>query len=416
MKSKFLRGKGKKPILWLAAFALVGILALISARAGTPYISIEAESQSLSGTAIVGSDVAASNTQYLQFKAPTTPQPTNPGDWQNINPPISYDFNNPANNYGSQTIALSTSNPSVVYVGSNYQGVWKTIDAGTTWTRTSMTNSDGSSGCNGFDGRNWTMAVDPTNANIVYTVNGYGCLQGLWKTTDGGATWKSALPKTVSDQSTSDVYSIAIDPLNHLHILLGSHSLWSNGTAGVMESLDGGINWVLHSVGGSFGAGYYVHFLGNSNTWLLATQYDGLWRTTDSGSTWTKVSSENMSHGMSSVYRSSTTGVWYTTTSRSILRSSDGGATWAAVYTSYCSDGFGAITGDGYKLYAAPANTGGSTCGSVYYVTALEAADTIWTKLNNQTFSDGPMAMIYDSVQKIIYSSNWDAGVWKLKL
>jgi hypothetical protein len=156
--------------------------------------------------------------------------------------------------------------------------------------------------------------------------------------------------------------------------------------------------------------------MGSSNSWLLATQYDGLWRTTDSGSTWTKVSAENMAHGMSSLYKSSATGNWYTTSTRSILRSTDGGATWSAVYTSYCSDGFGAVIGDGYKLYAAPANTGGSSCGSVYYVFALEAADTVWTRLNNQTFSDGPMAMIYDSIQKIIYSSNWDAGVWKLKL
>jgi hypothetical protein len=364
--------------LWVGAFGLIGVATLLLTRAATPLPS-----------------------------------------WQNINPGFSLATPyNGQDNYGAQIIEAAPSDPSIVIVGSNYQGLWKTTNAGTSWTKLGTGSNGGSPGCNTLDGRNWALAIDPTNPNIIFTANGYGCLPGLWKSTNGGASWTQGIPQSVMDQASNDVYSIDIDPNDHLHMLVGFHSGWANRTqdAGVIETKDGGNTWILHPAAGSWGGdGMYIHFLGNANTWLLATQSNGQWRTTDAGAHWTKVLDDPMPHGMHGVYQSTVTGWWYTS-GHSIWRSKDGGATWTSVVTSSCNDGLGAIIGDGTRLYMAPANTGGTSCpgGKSYYVSALETNDTSWSQYNSQGFDDGPMSMTFDPIKKIIYSSNWRGGVWKL--
>ena len=95
-------------------------------------------------------------------------------------------------------IAVAPSNPSVVWVGTgepnNRQssswgdGVYKSVDAGATWTRVGLADSH-------HIGR---IAIDPRNANVVY-VAALGHLwgpnqeRGLYKTTDGGKNWTRVL-------------------------------------------------------------------------------------------------------------------------------------------------------------------------------------------------------------------------------
>jgi hypothetical protein len=167
---------------------------------------------------------------------------TNEIPWQNITPPISLDFNNPPSNFGKQIILSSPSQPTTLYVGTNYQSVWKSFNSGKTWFKVNVGlpsdpaniyfNNDGSpagggQGCAGIEARNWAMAIDPTHANVVYTAAGYGCAQGLWKSTNGGATWRQMFSQTLIKQSTNDIGSIDIDPTDHLHILVGTHSAWN---------------------------------------------------------------------------------------------------------------------------------------------------------------------------------------------
>ena len=81
-------------------------------------------------------------------------------------------------------------------------------------------------------------------------------------------------------------------------------------------------------------------------------------------------------------------------------------------------DGYNAIIGDGTYLYAQRANTGYATTAPAPYVTSLETDGVTWTPFNGgaQLFSDGPINMVFDPVNRIVYSSNWRAGVWRLKL
>lgn len=333
------------------------------------------------------------------------------GTFANITPPgVSLnqsDFG--GNNYGMQTIALSPVAPRTLYVGTCYQGIWKSTDSGLHWSKVNI----GSNGPNLDTGRNWTLAVDPTDANVVYTVAGFGSGQGIWKSTNGGIDWSQTLPSGVQSATTADIYSIAIDPSNRLHLLVGSHSGWNFGPdAGVLESLDGGQSWVQHPPRGGWGAGHYVFFI-DSTTWLLCTQGAGIWRTDNSGASWTQVSTANMQHGADQLYRTSN-GVLYLGATGKVLRSTDNGVTWSDAGAPHNQDGYNAIIGDGTYLYAQTANTGASSVGTQPYYYTLETDGTTWKPYNTQTFSDGPMAMAVDRANGLLFSSNWRAGVWRL--
>lgn len=347
--------------------------------------------------------------------APAEPSPTvaTGGVWEDITPPISLDptdFNN--NNYGTLTIVAAPSDPGIVYLGTCNQGIWRTEDRGETWDKVST----GRGGANLETGRNWTMAVDPNDAETIYTVAGFGEDQGIWKSTDGGRNWRQLMPASMAESATLDVYSIAVDPTDPAHLLAGSHSGWAgNESSGVFESADGGTTWVLHQPEPSWGTGHYVFFL-DSTTWLLATQTNGFWRTEDSGSTWEQVSEISMSHGGDQLYRTAE-GVLFIGANNTLLMSEDDGRSWTSVGPS-TSVGYYAVIGDGQTLYAQPSSTGDNYLDDdpPYFVSA-EDDGTEWVPMNpDQVFTNGPMSMAFDPISQTIYSSNWNAGVWRFEL
>jgi len=89
-------------------------------------------------------------------------------------------------------------------------------------------------------GRITALAVDPTNANVVYAGAADG---GVWKTTDGGVHWT---PLT-DMQASLAVGSITIDPSNHSTIYVGTgeenFSIDSYYGAGILKSINGGSSW-----------------------------------------------------------------------------------------------------------------------------------------------------------------------------
>ena len=95
-------------------------------------------------------------------------------------------------------IAVADSDPNVIYVGtgsdgvrsnvSTGRGVYKTTDAGATWTFVGLYNA----------GQIGAVRIHPTNPNIVWVAAGGDAFKanserGIFKTTDGGATWKKTL-------------------------------------------------------------------------------------------------------------------------------------------------------------------------------------------------------------------------------
>jgi hypothetical protein len=63
------------------------------------------------------------------------------------------------------------------------------------------------------------------------------------------------------------------------------------------------------------------------------------------------------------------------------------------------------------------AHTGGNSYGKgLPYITSPETDGITWTNSGTQTFSDGPYDLELDAKNRILYSSNWRAGVWAMKV
>jgi Sortilin, neurotensin receptor 3, len=156
-------------------------------------------------------------------------------------------------------IAIAPSDPNVVYVGTgepnNRQsstiggGVYGTRDGGTTWTHLGLDETQ-------TIGR---IAVDPTNPNIVF-VAAVGHLfgpnedRGLYKSSDGGKTWK----KVKYVDADTGFTEVQIDPVNPKNVYAASYqrrrTWWGvNGGgpgSGVWKSTDGGETFTKLSGGG----------------------------------------------------------------------------------------------------------------------------------------------------------------------
>ena len=154
--------------------------------------------------------------------------------------------------YSIGAIALDPSNPDVVWVGTGENvsgrhvgwgdGVYKSLDGGESWQRMGLERSE----------HIGDVVVDPRDGNVVY-VAAEGPLwspggdRGLYKTEDGGATWRQIL---ALDQHTG-VTDVEIDPRNPDVLYAASYqrrrhvwSLLAGGPgSGIHKSTDGGATW-----------------------------------------------------------------------------------------------------------------------------------------------------------------------------
>ena len=135
-------------------------------------------------------------------------------------------------------------------------------------------------------GRINCSVAHPTNSNIIFVGSPSG---GLWKTTDGGSTWS-----TVTDDLTVlGVTSIAIDLTNPntMYIATGDGDAGDTYSIGVLKSTDGGNTW--NSTGLNWAvwqtrtiSKLLIH--PTSPNILLAATNNGVYKTTNSGVTWTQ--------------------------------------------------------------------------------------------------------------------------------
>jgi photosystem II stability/assembly factor-like uncharacterized protein len=128
------------------------------------------------------------------------------------------------------------SQPATFYLGMVNGGVWKTTDAGATWESVWDSQPSGSIG---------SIAVADSNPNIVYVASGEGLQRpdlatgdGVYKSTDAGKTW-THLPGLRNGQQ---VGQIAIDPhdANKVFVAVTGHPYGPNEERGLYLSKDGG--------------------------------------------------------------------------------------------------------------------------------------------------------------------------------
>jgi photosystem II stability/assembly factor-like uncharacterized protein len=143
-------------------------------------------------------------------------------------------------------------------------------------------------------GRVMTIAVDPTNKSIVYIGAASG---GVWKTSNGGASWQPIFDK----QGSFSIGWIAIDPQHSNIVWVGTGERNSQRSVGygdgVYKSDDGGRSWTNVGLKNSEHIGRVVINPKDSNIVYVAAQGPlwapggdrGLYKTTDGGATWTQI-------------------------------------------------------------------------------------------------------------------------------
>jgi photosystem II stability/assembly factor-like uncharacterized protein len=210
--------------------------------------------------------------------------------------------------YGAYSLGAVTVDPrdsNIVWLGTgenNNQrsvsfgdGVYKSLDAGKTWKRMGLENSE----------HIQNIVVDPRNSNVVY-VTAIGPLwapagdRGLYKTTDGGQNWRAIL--TVSaDTGVTDmvldprkpdvIYAAAYQRRRHVGQLIGG-----GPESGIYKSVDGGLKWTKLTKGlptveiGRIGLG--IHWRNPNTVYALVTAQlgqGGFFRSDDAGATWTRI-------------------------------------------------------------------------------------------------------------------------------
>ena len=206
-------------------------------------------------------------------------------------------------------ISVSKSDPNVMYVGggektvrgnvSSGYGIWKSVDAGKTWTSAGLKNSRHVP----------RIAIHPTNSDIVYAGvlgNIYKPTQerGVYKSTDGGQTWE----KTLFANDHAGVVDLIMDPTNP-RVLYAStwrinrtpYSLNSGGEGSALwKSTDSGETWKEISKHKGFPTdtlgiiGVTVSPVNNQRVWAIVENKDkgGLYQSNDGGETWKQINSE----------------------------------------------------------------------------------------------------------------------------
>jgi photosystem II stability/assembly factor-like uncharacterized protein len=265
-------------------------------------------------------------------------------------------------------VEVAKSDPNVIYVGggektlrgnvSSGYGIWKTEDGGKTWTSAGLKNSRHVP----------RIRIHPTNSDIVYAAvlgNIYKPTQdrGIYKSTDGGKTWAQKL--FVNDQS--GFVDLTLDP-NNPRILYASswrakrtpYSLSSGGDgSGLWKSTDSGETWTEISKNEGFPKdtlgiiGVTVSPKNSERVWAIVENKEkgGLYRSDDGGREWTLVNEERKLRQRAWYY----TRVYADTQDEDVVyvlnvqyhKSTDGGKSFNT---------FNAPHGDHHDLWIAPEN------------------------------------------------------------
>ena len=194
------------------------------------------------------------------------------------------------------TIAADPANPNVWYVGGANGGVWKSIDAGTTWVPLTDAQASLAMGA---------IAVAPSNSSIVYAGTGEGNQSGdsyggagVLKSTNAGASWTLVGANEFSGNAVTGLIVSPADP----NVVLGTSTSAIFGrifglppappATGIYKSTDGGISWTLNR------PGLVSDIVAKPNDFtkmyaglgdVVTSATNGLYRSTDSGDTWSLV-------------------------------------------------------------------------------------------------------------------------------
>lgn len=211
---------------------------------------------------------------------------------------LNYRFVGPEGNRATSVVGVA-GDPLTYYVGAASGGVWKTTDGGNFWTPIFDDQTAQSIGA---------IEVAPSDPNVVWVGTGEAHIRshisvgnGIYKSTDAGKTWSR-----MGLENTGRIARIAIHPTNPDIVYAASegYSYGPQQERGIYRTMDGGSTWqrvlfVSDSAGASdlvmdpnnprvLYAGFWqieIHTWGRES----GGRFSGIWKSTDGGDTWTRL-------------------------------------------------------------------------------------------------------------------------------
>lgn len=252
-------------------------------------------------------------------------------------------------------MALDRSSPSNLYVATNY-GVFKTVDGAASWSgptgpfggtvnavafepsapgtayatgllgvyKTTNGGTDWSPANVGYeDGSGYAFALDPSTPGTMYL----GSEGGVYKTTSGGTSWT----RSNSGINRADVRSLTFDPSNPTTIYAGTYA------NGIAKTVDLGTTWTyvnsgLHQLDGRLVNDFTAIVVDPSSPSTIyagAFDFDGAFKTTDGGASWTKL--PGLSFVRALAIDPANPNKLYAGGAGGAVKTSDGGSTWTAI-------------------------------------------------------------------------------------
>ncbi|HEX9793625.1 MAG TPA: glycosyl hydrolase [Planctomycetota bacterium] len=195
--------------------------------------------------------------------------------------------------------AVQPDKPQVWFAATASGGVWKTVNAGTTWAPVFDSYGSYSTGC---------IEMDPQNHEVLWLGSGENNSQrsvsfgdGVYKSVDGGKSWKN-----VGLKDSEHIGQIAIHPHHSERVFVAAQGpLWrSGGDRGLYRTDDGGASWVkVLEIDEDTGVNevlmdprnpdvmYASSYQRRRHVWTLIDGGPGsaIWKSTDGGETWRKL-------------------------------------------------------------------------------------------------------------------------------
>lgn len=196
-------------------------------------------------------------------------------------------------------IAVDPHNRARYFVAAASGGVWRTVNDGTTWTPVFDKEGSYSIGC---------VAIDPNNPHVVWVGTGennsqrsVGYGDGVYRSNDDGRTWKN-----MGLKDSQHIAKILVDPKNsHIVYVAAQGPLWNaGGQRGLYKTTDGGKTWKdvlkIDKYTGVTDVAmdprnpdvlYAAAYQRQRHVWTLVDggPGSGIYKTTDAGKHWTKL-------------------------------------------------------------------------------------------------------------------------------
>ena len=274
-------------------------------------------------------------------------KPAEPKKWDDALKGLKYRNIGPFRGGRSLTAAGIPGDPNLYYFGSTGGGVWKSTDGALTWQ--AVFDDEGTSSIG-------SLAIAPSDPNIVYVGTGEACIRGnishgdgVYKTLDGGKSWKN-----IGLKDTRAIGRVIVHPRNAdiAFVAALGHPYGPNTERGIFRTLDGGKTWEKVLYKDENTGGIDIAFDPHNPNILFASLWEarrtpwsltsggpgsGLYRSSDAGATWKKLEEHGLPKGpygrigVAVAANSERIYALIEAHEGGLYRSDDGGASWEYV-------------------------------------------------------------------------------------